>query len=219
METKPVMLQRMAREILRQDLYTERRKKIKDPAKLKQFDRRHRSPEERGHRPPKNKDDLLRQLRHYRKFYCTVRDELEKLEVAPRPNQRYAKRLEDFIELAGRFNIPNAPKFPKDSITIRKLIAELDRLIRAGTNIKLTDGLTTVTLGNSGDDDLVTLDEAAAIVHRVKRTLERHLANMPAPFVQGGGGKASLWKWNELRPWLESEYVPDLPKRFPRNVR
>ena len=72
---------------------------------------------------------------------------------------------------------------------------------------------------NQGVDDLVNLDEAAAIVHLSKRTLERRLKNMPVPYVQGGGGKASLWKWNKLRPWLESEYVPDLPKRFPRNVR
>jgi hypothetical protein len=67
--------------------------------------------------------------------------------------------------------------------------------------------------------DLVTLDEAAAIVHRVKRTLERHLSRMPLPHVQGGGGKPSLWRWADLRPWLQREYLPDLPERFPRNVR
>jgi hypothetical protein len=67
--------------------------------------------------------------------------------------------------------------------------------------------------------DLVRLDEAAAIVHRSKKTLERRKAKMPAPHTEGGGGKPALWKWNELRPWLESEYVPDLPKTFPRNVR
>jgi hypothetical protein len=72
---------------------------------------------------------------------------------------------------------------------------------------------------NTGVDDLVNLDEAAAIVHRSKRTLERHLSKMPPPYVQGGGGKPSLWKWAELRIWLEKEFVPDLPKRFPRNIR
>jgi hypothetical protein len=76
---------------------------------------------------------------------------------------------------------------------------------------------------NPGVEDLVNLDEAAAIVHRVKRTLEGYqqdkTKNMPMPYVQGGGGKPSLWKWNELRPWLEKTFVPDLPKRFPRNVR
>jgi len=72
---------------------------------------------------------------------------------------------------------------------------------------------------DAGVDDLVNLDEAAAMVHRSKRTLERQLSKMPAPHVQGGGGKPSLWKWAELRPWLEKEFVPDLPKRFPRNIR
>ena len=67
--------------------------------------------------------------------------------------------------------------------------------------------------------DLVTLDEAAAIVHRSKRTLENYLRRMPAPHIQGGGGKPSLWKWNVLRPWLESQFIPDLPRRFPRNIR
>lgn len=70
-----------------------------------------------------------------------------------------------------------------------------------------------------GASELVTLDEAAAMVHRSKKTLERYLAKMPTPYVQGGGGKPSLWKWDELRPWLEQQFVPDLPKRFPRNVR
>jgi hypothetical protein len=72
---------------------------------------------------------------------------------------------------------------------------------------------------NAGVDDLVRLDEAAAIVHRSKKTLQRRLRDMPAPYVRGGGGKPSLWKWCDLRPWLEREYIPDLPKRFPRNVR
>jgi hypothetical protein len=66
--------------------------------------------------------------------------------------------------------------------------------------------------------DLVTLDQAAGIVHRSKKTLEKHLKNMPLPYIQGGGGKPSLWKWHEIRPWLEKEYVPDLPKRFPGNI-
>lgn len=68
-------------------------------------------------------------------------------------------------------------------------------------------------------DEFVTLDQAAAVVARSKRSLERRLPQMPPPHVQGGGGKASLWKWKELRPWLQREYRPDLPERFPRNVR
>jgi len=76
-----------------------------------------------------------------------------------------------------------------------------------------------ITTAQAGTDDLVTLDEAAAIVHRKKKTLERYLKKMPPPYVQGGGGKPSLWKWDDIRPWLEQQFVPDLPTRFPRNTR
>jgi hypothetical protein len=65
----------------------------------------------------------------------------------------------------------------------------------------------------------VTLDQAAAIVNRTKRTLEKYLDRMPAPFIRGGGGKPSLWRWDDIRPWLEKQFVPDLPRRFPRNIR
>jgi hypothetical protein len=69
--------------------------------------------------------------------------------------------------------------------------------------------------------DLVTLDQAAAAVHRQKRTLERRKTEgkLPAPMVDGGGGKPDLWDWSTLRPWLEKEYGIDLPKRFPGNLR
>jgi hypothetical protein len=65
----------------------------------------------------------------------------------------------------------------------------------------------------------VTLDKAAAIVSRSKRTLEK-LVNrkenpLPDPAIRGTGGKPSEWIWSELRPWLEQEYGKHLPQRFP----
>jgi hypothetical protein len=58
----------------------------------------------------------------------------------------------------------------------------------------------------------VTLDQAAALVNRNKRTLERKKKKMPAPAVKGGGGKPTEWIWSELRPWLEKEFGRRLPE-------
>ncbi|HZV03801.1 MAG TPA: hypothetical protein VE999_01810 [Gemmataceae bacterium] len=58
----------------------------------------------------------------------------------------------------------------------------------------------------------ITLDQAAALVNRSKRTLERCKDRMPAPAIEGGGGKPAEWLWSELRPWLEREYGRPLPE-------
>ncbi len=62
---------------------------------------------------------------------------------------------------------------------------------------------------------LVTLQQAAAMVSRSKRTLERKKVRMPLPRVEGGGGKPAEWAWSELRPWLEKEFGRPLPEKFP----
>jgi len=62
---------------------------------------------------------------------------------------------------------------------------------------------------------LVTLQQAAGMVSRCKRSLQRLLPKMPAPRVQGAGGKPSEWAWSELRPWLEKNFERPLPERFP----
>lgn len=69
--------------------------------------------------------------------------------------------------------------------------------------------------------DLVTLDQAAASVHRKKRTLERYKTKgiMPAPNVQGGKGRPDLYDWETMRPWLEKEFGIMLPARFPAAPR
>jgi hypothetical protein len=67
--------------------------------------------------------------------------------------------------------------------------------------------------------DLVTLDQAAGMVHKSKRTLERFKTEgtLPPPVVEGGGGKADLYDWKDMRPWLTKQFGIPLPEKFPRN--
>jgi hypothetical protein len=68
------------------------------------------------------------------------------------------------------------------------------------------------------EDPLVTLDQIAALVSRKKRSLEHYIRNagfaMPLPEVQGGGGRASYWRWSVIRPWLISTFGRMLPERL-----
>jgi hypothetical protein len=69
--------------------------------------------------------------------------------------------------------------------------------------------------------DLVTLSQAAAIVNKSKRALEHYKTRgeFPAPDIKGGGGKADLWNWKTLHPWLEERFGMKLPETFPGNRR
>jgi len=67
-------------------------------------------------------------------------------------------------------------------------------------------------------DYRVSLAQAAAIVHRSKRTLEDWQdkdGDFPLPEVQGAGGRASCWKWSAIRPYLEKKAGLILPERYP----
>jgi hypothetical protein len=64
-------------------------------------------------------------------------------------------------------------------------------------------------------EQLVTLDQIGAMVHRSKRSMERYRRQMPAPRVQGRRGRSHLWAWPEVRPWLEATFSLQLPERFP----
>jgi hypothetical protein len=68
-------------------------------------------------------------------------------------------------------------------------------------------------------EQYVTLDKMAASVQRSKRTLEKLKTRpenpLPAPAVEGGGGKPAEWLWSVVRPWLEKEYGRRLPVQFP----
>jgi hypothetical protein len=65
------------------------------------------------------------------------------------------------------------------------------------------------------------MDQAAALVSRSKKTLERELSEekMPAPDVEGGGGKPHEWLYAKLKPWLEQNYSRILPDRPPSSLR
>jgi hypothetical protein len=63
--------------------------------------------------------------------------------------------------------------------------------------------------------DLVTLDQIAAMARRCKRTLERYRRQLPAPRVRGRRGQPHLWDWTEVRPWLEETFGLRLPEHFP----
>jgi hypothetical protein len=64
----------------------------------------------------------------------------------------------------------------------------------------------------------VTLDQMAATVSRSKRTLERLKTRkrhpLPAPDVEGGGGRPDEWLWSRIRPWLAQEFGKQLPEHF-----
>ncbi len=64
---------------------------------------------------------------------------------------------------------------------------------------------------------LVTLKQAAAMVNRSNRTLERlkERKGFPRPEVLGGGSKPHEYAWSEMRPFLEKEYKRSLPETFP----
>jgi hypothetical protein len=59
----------------------------------------------------------------------------------------------------------------------------------------------------------VTLDQAAAMVQRSKRTLEHD--PLPEPDIEGGGGKPNEWAWSTIRPWLQRMFGRLLPDRLP----
>jgi hypothetical protein len=71
------------------------------------------------------------------------------------------------------------------------------------------------------EDDLVTLDQAAAMAHTSKRTLERHKTRgtLPDPAVDRGSGRSHLYSWREMAPWLETEFGVKQPSRFPASRR
>jgi len=72
--------------------------------------------------------------------------------------------------------------------------------------------------------DLVTLDQAAALVNRSARTLERYKKRgLPRPFVLGGGGKPHEYPLDEMRKWLQKTFNRPIPEaaiqryRHPKN--
>lgn len=69
--------------------------------------------------------------------------------------------------------------------------------------------------------DRITLDQAAALVHKSKRTLERlkTKGELPPPSIEGGGGRADYWDWPAIRPVLMAQFHIRLPENCPGGRR
>jgi hypothetical protein len=91
-----------------------------------------------------------------------------------------------------------------------------------GRGKKITISRLANTLSETIDSDYsdyIDLDQAAALVNRSKRTLERKVDEMPKPAIRGTGGKKHEWLYPELRPWLQQEFNKILPERPPHARR
>jgi hypothetical protein len=70
-----------------------------------------------------------------------------------------------------------------------------------------------------GECQYVTLDQIAVFLKCHKRTVTREMekrdSNPPPPDREGGGGKAHLWRWDRIRPWLLLRFPRQIPERFP----
>jgi hypothetical protein len=115
-------------------------------------------------------------------------------------------------------------------VILPKLFGEVDTALERVIALAIPDavpapsGVSQPTNAPAADpatqvDQYVTLGQAAALVNRGKKTLERRMniprAGMPPPDIEGGGGKPHEWRWPALRPWLEKEFGRCLPERFP----
>jgi hypothetical protein len=128
-------------------------------------------------------------------------DMVSKLDDAPlRSSYRLTDPSDEPPTLADKVFLPSpCPRWFHDMETLRK---------RAEATKKSGEQQEAV--------DYVTLDQAAAMVHRSKRTLEHRKRGpnpLPDPDLEGGGGKPHEWKWGTIRPWLEQEFGKKLPER------
>ncbi len=64
-------------------------------------------------------------------------------------------------------------------------------------------------------EEMVDLDQIAAMVHLKKCSMYGYRNRIPPPVVRGRRGRRSLWRWSEVGPWLQQEFGMILPVRFP----
>lgn len=67
----------------------------------------------------------------------------------------------------------------------------------------------------SPQEQLVSLNQMAAIVRRQKDSMRYYRDEMPPPKFKGRRGQKALWVWAEVRPWLQLTFGMCLPERFP----
>jgi hypothetical protein len=89
----------------------------------------------------------------------------------------------------------------------------------AGVNPE-SDGEYIPPTKTTGLADLVTLDQAAALVNRSAAALRHYRKlGMPKPFVHGTKGKPNEYRWDEMRPWLEDTFGRPIPELSVRQFR
>lgn len=114
------------------------------------------------------------------------------------------------------FEILQAPQigFPPPGPAVIPAAKASGPELAAGPAVKPQD--LTGDAGQDGGGQKVTLLQAAALVNRSARTLERWAGKrgFPRPAVLGGGGKPHEYAWSELRPFLEKESGRKLPERL-----
>lgn len=117
-------------------------------------------------------------------------------------------------EITVRDDVQTNGKFTLDDAPLKNIRTSMNWIESAMPKPADADGG-----GGAEIIDYIDLDQAAALVNRSKRTLERAQQDankqMPLPAVQGAGGRKSEWNYAELRPWLEQEYGKKLPDRPP----
>jgi hypothetical protein len=117
-------------------------------------------------------------------------------------------------------NKERAPAVPTDVEQVRAALESLEVAV-ATLRRQLTprkdkrDQPSPTTRPPALPQELVTLDQMAAMVHRSKRSLERYRGQLPAPRFRGRRGQTHLWDWPEVRPWLEETFGLRLPEHFP----
>ncbi len=122
------------------------------------------------------------------------------------------------LEDTGRAPFDDAPD-PSDNAPVMTPPPAIGDAAAPSRNGRATEGNGTgATNGQdieapAGLPDLVTLDQAAALVNRSARTLERYKKRgLPRPFVLGGGGKPHEYPLNEMREWLQKTFKRPIPE-------
>ena len=105
--------------------------------------------------------------------------------------------------------------------TIERLAAAIETLARtAGHGTAASRKTDELESESAAPWEPVDLDQIAGIIHRKKSSLQKHYINkgrMPAPRIQGTGGRKSLWHWPDVRPWLmETFSLSELPEKYPK---
>lgn len=116
---------------------------------------------------------------------------------------------------------PDKGERPATSADVENILRQLERLRvelaaqRPSGSFTADSAIPTPLPIPPPSEQLVTLDQIGAMVHRSKRSMERYRGRMPVPRVRGRRGQPHLWAWSQVRPWLEDSFGLRLPEHFP----